>query len=545
MNTLQHHLWHTACIKGVGCWSALVLLLNVMEAASVCWNHNTKFFMLQNSESKDIVYQGILKLSFGWSLRQLFECGKTFVWTQKIEQPLSRHLYRTFYHNLMANVDCEYLHVRRGETLNSAIRDGVRAMISTLEFAFKFVNPILQTIGTMLILTQKLNTMLVGATLVCTALTWVVGMKVLQWEYNQREKTNLETNSIESQNNYLANNFLYEMLDGFADKAVYKLTRNSMLKNKKHLDITFMTKLGYTLNELCSLMMIYVLSTQLVQKKPGLILAAYTVITNCINNAWWLFHMFNTAAKSAAEWSPMERALDMHRNPPQNTTPALQVSLPTAREYHIAGESGAGKSTWMLRQVISLYYARTDSWVYFDQNMSIDPNTKNIREYFHEECESVSVERICYWASKLKLEHKIHLGCMDSKFKGLSGGEQKRICVLRKLIPILERKRTVKYIFCDEVTSGIDVTLRNEIRNLFQYVMNLNHSSILFWIDHHEHDGPVTHNKFCRLRVKSIGTPQQIKINTNKSRSTCGYSKKKKNEVVLFYAPKIVASCEI
>ena len=87
------------------------------------------------------------------------------------------------------------------------------------------------------------------------------------------------------------------------------------------------------------------------------------------------------------------------------------------------------------------------------------------------------------YAQYLGIENIINENTIYKQFNKPSGGETKRILILKSFMPILEDKSKIKYIFNDEITAGLDEDNWFRVRNLIELLQEKGIKFIT--IDHH------------------------------------------------------------
>jgi len=206
--------------------------------------------------------------------------------------------------------------------------------------------------------------------------------------------------------------------------------------------------------------------------------------------------MFHNASSEAAEWSTIEDYLKSVVEEDYIVKEKLiDYSISDyhqkSKEYQIIGKSGSGKSTWMLAEVIKLYRNYKVNWIYLDQRMVI-PKTSclTIREFLSAFVtkDSYSLDiLIIDWAKYLELESVINRNTLYKCFESPSGGEEKRIIILQKLLPILNGEGNIKVIFADEITAGLDPNTQKLVRSLIER-LKTEYDITIINIDHHTYE---------------------------------------------------------
>jgi len=273
--------------------------------------------------------------------------------------------------------------------------------------------------------------------------------------------------------------------------------------------------------------------------------------------------MFHNAASNAAEWSALEEYLKsvvpepVHSKKPLQDYQISDKIKQQHKEYQLCGKSGAGKSTFMLKEVMKLYRNYTNGWLYLDQQMSVPKSTcTTIRQFL---CNFINEnlhnsqhteQTIIYWASFLQLSNIINLNTLDSSFTSPSGGEVKRINSLQMLLPIFMNQIKIKVLFLDEVTSGLDDETHSIVRKLIEQLKNEYNITVIN-IDHHTYDEGQCKLNVIKIRDGICPYDEVIDISPETSESliakcftSCGssykYIKQEKEKKELSFPPEIV-----
>ena len=83
---------------------------------------------------------------------------------------------------------------------------------------------------------------------------------------------------------------------------------------------------------------------------------------------------------------------------------------------------------------------------------------------------SCELATLYHYAGILGIQNIINDHTIDKPFKKPSGGEEKRIMLLRAILPILHGHSDIKVLFCDEITSGLDEINRVKVRSLIDAI---------------------------------------------------------------------------
>lgn len=509
-----------------------ILFTKIICSCIICVSNYYQFKIMEKIDNRDSVLHCIYIITALWTIHQ-FIFDITFRVTQNLEVDLQQFFREKYLKFLILKSNLDWLNVKNSSTINDAIDKGTNALLNTLRFSIEVINPLIQTIGSCIIINKY-----IGFDIIYVVFSFVfvltIGIFMLRWEFYKREEVNIKNNPLYSYNNKLSGTLIVNILNGEGKKSVQTIIDNSIKSRIEHKNITLKVQTGYTINELSGYIVIFLLIKYIISSKVSIpiLVASYTAINNSLNKIWWLFHMFNSASQQAAEWGPIKKYIIEHIPKKENYTKSILYNYSILNndvlEYKIMGESGKGKSTWMRQEIIRLYRNHIVNWIYFDQNMII-PKSKLVKIYnfLNKDKLDISYNCIFQWAKVLKLEGIINENTINKPFNKPSGGETKRIIILQKLLPILLHFKTVKVIFCDEITAGLDEENQQIIRNLLE-ILKTKYGIKIVNIDHHK----ITSDNLLRLNVKitdfKVHLPKKDKT-TIKKYYDFGYSKAKDN----------------
>ena len=445
--------------------------------------------MVETQNKEKVIWLGIY-ISSLWSVRQLIQYVEFKLFNKKIIIELNEYFKNKFITNLFLKSNVEWLDCNNPSEINTAINDGTDALIAVLQFSVNVINPIFQAMGVFYIIGNYIHLKIVYV-VIAMILILLLGLLLLRWEFHQRQLINKETNPLRTYNVHLANTFLIHLLNGNGTKIRDQILDNSTKNRTKQTEITLLVQNGYTFIEILgnfiSPALLYFLCYN---EKISIIAAIYISLNNLLGKTWWLFHMFNRASKQAATWASLEPYLiDVVEEEQyyKNNLNNYNINDKTSKEYKINGQSGSGKSTWMKTELIRLFRNFKVCWLYLDQKMVI-PKTScvSIYEFLIDGNYNISQSDIFKWSSQLKLDDVINLETLYKPFASPSGGEEKRIIILQKFLPILLNYKKIKIIFTDEISAGLDHDTQLIVRQFIE-ILKYQYNIIIVNIDHHKY----------------------------------------------------------
>jgi ABC-type lipoprotein export system ATPase subunit len=528
--SLLHNI-NNGIIKSGKKWDILkVILLNIFDAlllSSITYlNFKISKTLLDNNKDE------FLKLQF---CILIINCVKEITSSfknynmEKLKNNLKRFYKNHFINYLILNVDHEWLCNNNHDAIFSAIDKGTDSILGIITFFINSFCPILQALGNMIILYKYVNSSLF-VILILLIIVFTTGTQILLWEYNKRSKVNLETSTLYQYNKFLVQTFLTSLLNGEGENTKEEIFDNEFKSIKLHYNIYSQVNFYYKNLQIFGNISIYLILIFIIKNENVSIISAFSIaLLNTIDKMWWLFYMVNNVSRSTSEWCVLEKYLNSVipiKTIKKEKLNKYDISKFNgeefkdlkSKEYQIIGSSGSGKSTWMLKEAINLHKNFETDWIYLDQRMRI-PTSNNVtifdlltkfitkNKYKSEKLE----QKIIYWSKFLRLENIINLDNLNKSFKSPSGGEEKRIIILQKFLPILIRDKIVKVILSDEITSGLGDEDQKNVRELLEKLKN-EYDITIINIDHHKYES----KDLIKIGVKIINDKQKDDISENK-----------------------------
>lgn len=569
-HTLLNHLY-SGIFEAKKQYDVLLVGTTIIIHAGLC-SINTSFnftimkYLEENNKSQ--VINWIIYSTLVDCFREYIE----YLYSKLFQTRLKLHLKQFFTEKylklffLQSNHD--WLNCNKSSEINTAINSGTSALINSLYFSINVFNPLLQAIGSIWIIAAYTGIEII-IIFIILILTFIGGVKLLQWEYNKQEEINKITNPLYTYNTWLTNTILPAILNNLGLKTIKSILSNSTKNQELNQDIRLKTMKGYTsleiIGNIAIITIIYIMSPKL---EISVLVSINVSLTSAYNKMWWLFHMFHNAASNAAEWSSLELYLESYVVEPykykcklDNYQLSDKIKKPN-NEYQLCGKSGTGKSTFMLKEVMNLYrnYQYDNfGWLYLPQETSIPKSTCiTINEFLCKFIKSdtqfleKTTNTIIHWASFLQLSNVINLKTLNKPFTSPSGGEEKRIYILQMLLPIFLNELKIKLLFLDEITSGLDDETHEIVRKLLDK-LKTDYNITIINIDHHKYD--VGQTKLNLIKVKDGTCPwkEPSKMTEIKSESwiehklqligiTFDYNKnqKEENKKELSFPPEII-----
>lgn len=495
-----------------------IFMINIFNAVITGYITALNFSLMNSitSNKKSEVMRVLSLICLLNCINQLLSYFYVIIYQTKIVVDLTKFLKSHFMDILLMESNHDWLNCNKSSEIVTAINKGTNSLISTLKFLVDGLNPILQGLGSIIIVGTYVGWKTsFGVVIMCYV--FYQGSSILIKEFYARANVNKEVNPLSTYNTHLAGTFLVALLNGKGNETKNQIISNSTKSDKLNSDITLSTRKSYKILEIFSLVTIlgtvYLISDE---EEVSNIIAINLALTSAVDKMWWLFFMINNVSQSASEWAVLEtylksvvseektikRNLDIY-----DISEFEEVVLKREKEYQIVGDSGCGKSTWMMKEVIRLFRRYNVNWLYLDQRMIIPKSscvsifsflTKYLKDSIYDPT-YLKIE-IFKWAKYLRIDNLINESTIEKSFDSPSGGEEKRVIILQKLLPILAFDQKVEVIFADEITAGLDDKSHLIVRNLLEKLKK-DHGITIVNIDHHKYSSDLLQkvgiNKLC------------------------------------------------
>ena len=407
---------------------------------------------------------------------------------------------------LMENADLDWLKHQDMMTIDNAIMEGVNAAVSVFIQAVMLTIPLLNSFTTVYVVVDEVG--LIGLqTLISMIIILVIGFYFTRKDYIDRKDINKKVMPLKTHRRHLSktmfssiiNSNTKEMVDKITDLTILESRLNIKQRNKRRWYYTFLEVL---LNVLLLINVIFILKhTELKKTYP-----LWFSLTNAAWTMWGMFWQISNIIQIGSTWGALEKILtkykcEVEREKGIMNKDSLLRHLPhnipkDFRTVQLKGQSGSGKTTFMRKLVIDLFRKFEVDWMWMEQEIYI-PEESIIGEYmmyFVDEKDRIKcIPYLFKWAKYLGLT-MIKDEKLLEKFKGLSGGEKKRVVLLRYLLPILYSihnlkmgkvgKSVPKYLFVDEPTAGLDKQTWFLVQQIFDHLKK--NGINIFLIDHHD-----------------------------------------------------------
>ena len=321
----------------------------------------------------------------------------------------------------------------------------------------------------------------------------IIGIVYLRYKIEEINKNNnnelrKKNRKYSNQNRLLSKNMFVNFLNGKAKVIFEFISKNQIFmsetRNKLNYQHIILKDILFILEKIVRLANVIYLSSSFNSSQ----LFTFEIIFSRIqNNISRPITLYKELCQKSIDWFEMQEkleeiVLDDKDDQDKKIIKEFDINMiipnlkiPKSFEYRVMGPSGAGKSTWMMSSLCYLKKTYQSNWFYLDQKMEISQSKyMTIYEYFEMYLINKNIseikEKIISYSKLLGLEKIINADKIDKPFQNPSGGETKRICILRKFIPILLKDICPKVIFTDEISSGLDEQNFLKVRELIEHI---------------------------------------------------------------------------
>lgn len=305
-----------------------------------------------------------------------------------------------------------------------------------------------------------------------------LGSVLIRWDYLFSKAVEKKVAPYDKYSNHLIDTILVSILNGRGERIEKEITECAEERTKLTKKHSARVRIAYAVLETIHIALVGILIWGLTEAgmDTGTFIGMFAVVNDTCDHAWWLFFSCGDLLQQIPKWGLVESFLEEYtpRSAPskRELTPELVVSqLRDVSEIGLSGASGAGKTTWMRNKVIECYNRfAPGGWLYLDQNMQLlKAKHKTIQTFMMEwvgRYDTADLDTLCRYACELHIDNLINRETIGKAFESPSGGETKRILILRALMPIILKRTRAKVIFSDEVTAGLDEENWQRVRRI-------------------------------------------------------------------------------
>jgi ABC-type transport system involved in cytochrome bd biosynthesis fused ATPase/permease subunit len=405
-----------------------------------------------------------------------------------------------YYWQLWNKADLDWLNDKSQDSkeIKTSITKGVDTIHNMVLSITRFLKPFFDVIATISVVANIAGSKAL-LSIFSTFLLFFAGMFMMRDNYLKRKQINKETNPFSSYLTILTQSAFESLLNGRGDNLVDEIVEKETMVYKMSKSLRIKIDINYTIIETV-LNIIIILNTIYISNHIQnflLIIPIYQQIDKACWRIWLIFSQTSFLIEQASEWAALEEFLiaykkeEIHKKEEfTNILSEYFDEYKSHREIRLIGKSGCGKTTTMKRIVIDHFRKFNHCFLYLDQKMQIPISSKlKIGEFIKELCDKHNdIDHIIYkYANELCIDNIINMDTINEIFKSPSGGEEKRIMILRTFLPIILDQKNIKIVFCDEITAGLDDENWIIIRSMFEKLKK-DKAIIFINIDHHDYE---------------------------------------------------------
>lgn len=399
-----------------------------------------------------------------------------------ITTPIKRFV-NNHYWTLMEKADVEWygqLETKKDHPVNVDISSGTYALTHVIDTLIDIIEPIVQlcsSVSVLCVVAGRYSVVVLGFVLVLVLL----GCVLLRWNYHTQKVIKKQT---APQNEYvrtLATNFLIEIINGHGGET--KKLMLDTIELSHNLDQNHRIRMSNYYSCIEGVQTILIgCGVWLISGIDNLytVGGVYTIVNSTCNKSWWLFNRIHDMFITGSDWGCLESILEEY----QETKPIVIAKLldPTTHipdfercdKIRLHGDSGCGKTTYMRRLLEIIHSATPNQVVYLTQNANV-PKASHITAFRYLTMfvrdkidPTILKQKVLEYCDHVGLSGLINEETIDQPFVKPSGGEQKRLVVLQRILPLLinPQHHGKKLVCLDEVSTGLDLESRNSMYRL-------------------------------------------------------------------------------
>jgi ABC-type transporter Mla maintaining outer membrane lipid asymmetry ATPase subunit MlaF len=373
----------------------------------------------------------------------------------------------------------------------------LRALQSLVENSLSVIIPIVLLISRGAAIGVYLNIIQLLIVIACLTSVFLAGSAILAYDHHVKQELSKKETIIEEQTRSLMKSIATIVVNGMSSilpNLMKTLKKDEAEPSTKHEVIM---SIMYGILDISTTTIPIVLVWML--KGKDAFLPIYIVIQPMFWNSWYLFCTVKSLVVSTSTWVQFEEFMNNSKPFPTDLTePASAEDMltifknPQFKEIRIIGNSGHGKS-YLIKKIVSQI---CDTFalgfiIYIDQFASL-PQGMTLKQYFSSAFQNPIhlhddefMQKLFEYAEILGISNVVSEQNIDMPFSNPSGGETKKLVLLRYILPILMGESKIMILFLDEVSAGLDDASFTKVRALIDEVKAMGIRVVS--IDHHDY----------------------------------------------------------
>jgi len=400
----------------------------------------------------------------------------------------------------------------------------LRALQSLVETSLSVIIPIVLLTSRCAAIGMYLNSTQLLIVIACLTVIFSAGSAILAYDHRVKQELSKKETIVEEQTRSLM-----KSIDTIVVNGMSSILPN-LMKNLKKYEAEPSTKHEVIMSVLYGILDISTTTIPIIlvwflkgSDGKDSFLPIYIVIQPMFWNSWYLFCTVKSLVVSTSTWVQFEEFMNNSKPIPNDLAiPSYAADMmqifqnPKYNEIRIIGNSGDGKS-YLIKKIISQI---CDTFVlgfiiYIDQ-FTFLPQGMTLKQYFssafqnpihaHDEF----THKLFEYAEILGISNVVSEKNIEMPFSNPSGGETKKLVLLRYILPILMGESKIMILFLDEVSAGLDDASFTKVRALIDEVKAKGVKVVS--IDHHEY--PTDYN--VRVFKKIVHTTHTHQLSNKK-----------------------------
>lgn len=483
------------------------IVVQIASSYTTYWKSDVDFQFMDAAEAGDInLVNSLLWTFFQLSfLQDLVRYMNTYI-SSKLNNGIQEDVRRSMY-NKWKHMKYEKQFFEQQNTLETAIGTGAHAVTGLNRSVFQMINSSF-TIATLIYaVSQKANLVYIAG--ISLILIFSAGIILQVSDYNKRKKMAKDTLYITTLNQDLTKGITTSIVEGTIDNSFNMIINIAMEKANIMLKHSMKYRVWYVSLEILTCLMITINCKAVANILPieelGQVVVIFKLVTRATWTMWHMFYTASSAQEEIAQYTPAQEFLDTYE--PETSYPNcsyinMTMSLQECSDLsskdlpeilpgsmvRLRGPSGAGKTTFLKRLII--YMMRTFVNVdlhYMEQNPTIAQSEgMSILNFLKGPIDPMEAySPIIHLAKRLDIDNIINEDTINEKFNSPSGGQQKRIMIIKTILPLYvnEVKDMSNHIFfLDESLANLDHDSKEKVMMVIQDLMNK--GAVFLVIDH-------------------------------------------------------------
>lgn len=432
------------------------------------------------------VWQVMLWLGLSKIISPILMVSSDFAIKTGIMEKIDDEAY-TYYWALLLTGSPEWL--EKNDEISTSIEKGIHAIKTTCSTITSLSRPVLRLLSSVAFVTVL--------TPYGFHTIWVLVLFILFGYYLTCDNFN-KAKAVKTANKVMldiardeSRNIFVRILNHKGEKAVHNITSSFLLNNasiraNKLLEVYRFGSMDVVFGIINTCLTSYVIyMTDNVMLSPVI----YMTINRGCESAWAISSKMRRISEGASGWGPLEKSLSEYETYEQGFDHIdVEDIMVGEDEVQLYGKSGCGKTTYMSQRVCKEFInTAKGQFIYMDQKMKLLKSQRNILSIMGDDLDhdsQMDVTMLLHYAKIMGIDNLINVATVRSPFEKPSGGEEKRIMILRALLPLLLDVSNVKIIFNDEITAGLDDDSWHHVRDIIDILKAKNVKFIT--IDHHK-----------------------------------------------------------